>query len=653
MAAVTVGAQAAPGSCLTSGQSVTISSADALKLQGQSQVSCADLCSDEKVTIKTNIGFLNITTGATVTETVTRQCKTEDDRKKYGCGKDQIRPRVVIVMQKGEDIRSVTLSKCDKASLLTALKTSIDEETPDALQTLASSQRAELNYAPPSSSAGSQALINALTKDFGISEEDARMIAGNTQSAADLIKAFESGNPAAVGKVVKEVASRNGVPLNTEVLDKIASLDPEQVAKKAAELVDEGIARIGGAATGFRQPYSGDDRALPGGRYGQTFMNAVSQYPDLYAKAPDILARQAKVESGGNPNVCSSSGACGLFQFIPGTWRTWSARWNYAANGNSTPLPDNARFDPNLSSQVTAYYNAYNLRQYGGLIEQSGMDTTAALYAIHNLGDGGGPKFIAAYAQNPNIPVWRVVSPGAIRGNPGLYGDGNISLAQAQQNMLALMGGPTNFTGRERSASPYASNTGYQAPTFSPYTIGIPGNQFGNQSSSYSLAQPPPAPPQPQQVQQSQQAPIQSQSQGGVQGTGAPALGTYPPATRVSVPAGRSEQLMQSVNGVQTPFTGTASGATTPTDPAANIIAQPPRVSAGNPVQVSWSSVGMSESIPCRVLVNDTFLLAEGNQGSRSATSTRSDAGATWKFTLRCTAQGGEEIIKTSSVEIR
>jgi hypothetical protein len=44
---------------------------------------------------------------------------------------------------------------------------------------------------------------------------------------------------------------------------------------------------------------------------------------------PKLLAAQLQIESGFNPTVCSEAGACGIAQFLPGTWR---GSWNPYGN---------------------------------------------------------------------------------------------------------------------------------------------------------------------------------------------------------------------------------------------------------------------------------------------------------------------------------
>lgn len=83
---------------------------------------------------------------------------------------------------------------------------------------------------------------------------------------------------------------------------------------------------------------------------------------------------------------------------------------------------------------------------------------------------------------------------------------------------------------------------------------------------------------------------------------------------------------------------------------AALIIAQPARVKRGNPVLVSWSSVGMNAQAPCQVSENGQ-LLAQANAGSKII-QTKSIQTGTLSFTLSCTTQAGAQMQQSISVSV-
>jgi len=90
----------------------------------------------------------------------------------------------------------------------------------------------------------------------------------------------------------------------------------------------------------------------------------------------------------------------------------------------------------------------------------------------------------------------------------------------------------------------------------------------------------------------------------------------------------------------------------------ASIIAQPREVMRGNPVIVSWSSVGTSPSAPCEVFLRSgtgTSSIARGNEGSeRVPTGGAATVPVIWGFTLQCTALSGAQLIQqATSVSIK
>ncbi len=88
----------------------------------------------------------------------------------------------------------------------------------------------------------------------------------------------------------------------------------------------------------------------------------------------------------------------------------------------------------------------------------------------------------------------------------------------------------------------------------------------------------------------------------------------------------------------------------TPPQPQASIIVQPKQVTRGNPIVVSWTSVGMSTSAPCRVTQNGTSL-ATGNSGSKIIQTTALPPG-TLTFVLTCSASG-KEVKQSASASVQ
>ncbi len=480
---------------------------------------------------------------------------------------------------------------------------------------------------------GTENIQAGLQQKLSLSDDDIRKLAQDPDAAADLSRRLQAGDVAGAQKVAK------GLGLNEDVMSKIASIDPAGSPNtNPAAAQTQNDPTPGNNSTFAANPRTETDtkpQPPPGGRWGETMKSAEDKYTNVAETTPGVLSKFAKIESNGNPTICSPTNACGLYQYIPSTWVTWCGR--YAASENaSVDCGVQSRLDPDLSSRVTAYYLSQNLQKYGGLIQSSGMDPNAALYAIHNIGDGGGPRFIAAYMQNPNQQVGQILGydSAAVRYNPGLYGDGTITLAQAQANMLAKMGGSTNFVGGPTytTGSPFNVGTsfntgGTNSPYYSPpMPTGYSNSPFGYSNPFYSYGASTPA-PQPQSPPQS------------------------------SVPGGANAPVspMQSVlNYFTTPQQPTVQkpAALTPPKAVGTIIAQPARVGKGQSITVSWSSVATAPGT-CKTVLEDaggSYVLAQSTEGSKSITASSTGV---LRFVFICTSSASPVLTQEASVVVQ
>lgn len=154
------------------------------------------------------------------------------------------------------------------------------------------------------------------------------------------------------------------------------------------------------------------------------------------------------------------SSAHGLGQFIDDTWlemlRKHGSKYGIANAGKLTAT-DAAyyRKDVHLQAAMLAEFTKSNIEQGRKL---GGQDDNANTYALHNLGSGDGPKFLAALKQNPNAPVRSVLSKTVIARNSSLYGDGTISMEQAYRNMGKLMSAGDRYA-KDASQQPTSAPT--------------------------------------------------------------------------------------------------------------------------------------------------------------------------------------------------
>lgn len=122
--------------------------------------------------------------------------------------------------------------------------------------------------------------------------------------------------------------------------------------------------------------------------------------PEQDASAgPSYLDRVAQIETGGNPNQTSSTGAMGKYQFVPGTWA------QYGGGG-----------DPNDPVAQEAAVRKLTADNAAALAKALGREPTAGeLYLAHQQGAGGA----TALLTHPDQPAGSLVSPKAIAVNGG------------------------------------------------------------------------------------------------------------------------------------------------------------------------------------------------------------------------------------------
>lgn len=78
-------------------------------------------------------------------------------------------------------------------------------------------------------------------------------------------------------------------------------------------------------------------------RSGDPIVNIITDAANRYGQSPAAMLAVARCESGLNPNAVNrSSGASGLFQFLPGTWRT-------------TPYASSSILDPWANANAAAW----------------------------------------------------------------------------------------------------------------------------------------------------------------------------------------------------------------------------------------------------------------------------------------------------------
>lgn len=171
-----------------------------------------------------------------------------------------------------------------------------------------------------------------------------------------------------------------------------------------------------------------------------------------------VMAKIAGFESGFNPEArpiartnpenntvrqfdgtMAISSAYGYGQFLDGTWKDMINRYgekygveNAAEMTRQQANAPELRQDTRLQAAMLAEFTRENIERasrYGG------RDVAANVYAMHNLGEGDGPRFLQALRDRPDARIDSVLSEKVISGNRSLYGDGSRTVAESYSAM--------------------------------------------------------------------------------------------------------------------------------------------------------------------------------------------------------------------------
>ena len=200
--------------------------------------------------------------------------------------------------------------------------------------------------------------------------------------------------------------------------------------------------------------------------------NLWAELEQQYSLPSGFLARTRHIESRGNPNAVSPTGATGPFQFTKGTARQYG-------------LPLSSRTDEVASAQAAARLAADNR---GFLAKKLGREPTGAeLYLAHQQGAGGAAGLLA----NMNKPAGSVTDPYNIKVNNG---NPNAPASEFVQQFLAKYEGAKPGQNRGQGPTKTAMDPRFDpnslTPAFNPTAVQPPAAQIAQ-------ATPPPAPAAP------------------------------------------------------------------------------------------------------------------------------------------------------------
>ncbi|MCC8537626.1 XVIPCD domain-containing protein [Xanthomonas axonopodis pv. poinsettiicola] len=222
---------------------------------------------------------------------------------------------------------------------------------------------------------------------------------------------------------------------------------------------------------------------------------------------PGVMVKIAGFESGFNPaarpvaisnpenntvkqfdGTMAISSAYGYGQFLNSTWQqminTYGEKYGVENAADLTRAQANApelRQDTRLQAAMLAEFTRENIERAA---KYGGKDVAANVYAMHNLGTGDGPKFLQAVHDNPNGKVSGVLSAEVIKGNSSLYGDGNITNAEAYAAMGRKMDQYASYANSvSNGVSDRTSAVATQKPDISQQHAGASSRPYAGSSS--------------------------------------------------------------------------------------------------------------------------------------------------------------------------
>jgi hypothetical protein len=339
----------------------------------------------------------------------------------------------------------------------------------------------------------------------------------------------------------------------------------------------------------------------------EAIMAKFTEVEQQYQLPPGILAKIAKIESGGNARALnSSSQAGGLFQWIPRYWVQVAPR--AIPNAPGIANPEN-RFNPFLASEVSAYNLRYIRNIIAGNVQQAGADLSVGLYMGHFLGPAGANRFFAEMIRNREANAAQLF-PTEARANPTIFNGRTIV-------------GVYNLMAQKMQTSGITGVSNYDGTYTGPMTSRIM-DAAGNAALLRLYTVPP--------SMLSGQDPYRS----------------YPSTYNQQQDSNTTTNPLQPTT--QSPAGGTGTNAGVVFPPAAIVITQESVVKMGGIVRISWTSVGMSTTNPCKVSRGGVEIKS-ANQGTMEYTVTDTSAG-TAEFNLQCASVSGESVSRSTNVTL-
>jgi hypothetical protein len=153
-----------------------------------------------------------------------------------------------------------------------------------------------------------------------------------------------------------------------------------------------------------------------------------TQQPTQLPEKPDYYERLKMAESSGRADVKSkTSSATGHHQFIEGTWKALTTKYN-------KPYTLDDRKDPAKSLEVAKLFTEENKSSLQKALKREPTDTE--LYAAHFLGTSGAKKFLMA---SPFTKASKVVNKNQVKSNKNIFYDGKTGKERTVSEVYEIL----------------------------------------------------------------------------------------------------------------------------------------------------------------------------------------------------------------------
>lgn len=505
--------------------------------------------------------------------------------------------------------KPVSLDKCDpdmKKKLERAVAGGIEGMADFAVQEAIAQKIQEIDVSTPDG----RDKLSQILRSYGMSEAEATAKVSTEDKAAtvrsQLHKFVSTSDTDEAGKVANDLGFR----LNKDLIDEVR-LDP---SKYAAVITEEELERA--------------ERRVP-----TTFAEVVR------GVVADSLAPLCAPLGGCSNNVCLSNPYSLTCQGNnPGalTYSPWQSKYG----GRPCGLNNNTTCFDTIEGGIAAQANLLttNARYFA-----SGNNTILGAFC-NGYSTSNCAEYAAFIANQTGIPMNQTIDPNNTKQIAAIMmassrfenGRGVIYTPEQLQKGLEVAFGRGQLpegTPGYIARTVYGTNGGTQfgspfdfRPTVSPATVGY-GSAFG-----YSA----PAPiGQPAAYSQPQESAATSQPTGSTI--------SIAPSPTTSASSSAAEDLARALQDPSLPLGGRL---------LANIVVQESEVMRGDPVRVSWTSIGMSTDKPCELRTGSN-VIARKNQGTAVFQTTATTHVGSLVFYLRCTTASGTTFQRTAAVMVR